>query len=151
MLDGASNGCYRDLLKWGVPLATLVGTSLYYRFRPQPEGINGVRYTYRVPSENIRFFHDTTWYENGQRQSVRQITPELIRLIENADRFAVMDVFLFCLHHAHHMNFIPTTRQIVDAFASKERPAWFITDPLNVMYGTAESAPIRWLREAGVN
>ncbi len=148
---GAHNGRASGLLNLGLALAAVAGTSAYYRFRPQPEGVNGTPRSYRVASENIRFFHDTTWYEHGQRRNIRQITPELIRLIENADRFAVMDVFLFCLHHAHHMNFIPTTRQIVDAFASKDRPAWFITDPLNVMYGTAESAPIRWLREAGIN
>src|SRR5690606_9104908 len=110
MLDGASNGRYRDLLKWGVPMATLVGTSLYYRFRPQPKGINGIRYTYRVPSENICFFHDSSWYENDKRHSVRQITSELIRMIREAEQFVVMDVFLFCLHHASRApDLIPTT------------------------------------------
>jgi HKD family nuclease len=139
-------------LKWGLGLAALAGASAYYRFRPQPSGINGVPFSYRVASEDIRFFHDSTWYENGKRQNIRQITPELIRLIRKSDRFAVMDVFLFCLHHAHgDTGLIPTTRQIVDAFASKNRPAWFITDPLNITYGTAVSAPIRWLQEAGVN
>src|SRR5690606_31337626 len=46
---------------------------------------------------------------------------------------------------------IPTTRQIVEALASRARPVWFITDPLNTMYGTAVSPPIQWLREAGVH
>lgn len=152
MHDGASNGRYRTLRKWGIPLAVLAGTSLYYRFRPQPEGINGVRYSYRVPSENIRFFHDSTWYEDHERRSIRQINPELIRIIRNAEQFVVMDVFLFCLHHASRSHdLIPTTRQIVEAFASRDRPAWFITDPLNIMYGTAVSPPIQWLEDAGVH
>lgn len=152
MYPGLPDGRADGLAKWGLPLALLAGTSAYYRFRPVPSGINCDPVTFRVPLENIRFHHDSTWYEQGQRHCIREITPQLIRLIRNARRFVVMDVFLFSLHHAQDKrDLIPTTRQIVDALASRDRPAWFITDPLNIMYGTAESPPITWLRQAGVH
>lgn len=141
--------------RWLAPLALGLGAyaavAAYYRWRPQPEGINGYPATYRVPPEAIRFFHDTPWYEDGHRHSERQIAPELIRIIRNAHRFVVMDVFLFNLQHADQDEpFVPTTRQIVDAFQESRAQGWFITDPINTSWGTAVSPPLRWLEEAGV-
>lgn len=141
----------RRLLLWGLPVAAYAGASLYFRHRPQPPGIDGSPASYRLPAERIAFFHDTTWYENGKAQHVRQITNELIRLIRNARRFVVMDVFLFNLHHTVDQGpFVPTTRQIADAFSGKQHPSYFITDPLNISYGTQYNAPLQWLKEAGV-
>jgi phosphatidylserine/phosphatidylglycerophosphate/cardiolipin synthase-like enzyme len=149
----ARNRRARRRLRWAVPLAAAAyaGLAVYYRYRPLPPGVNGVPRSYRIPASGIRFYHDTTWYEDGQRACARQITPEVIRIIGQARRFVVMDVFLFSHHHLDRDDeFIPTTRQIVDALAAKDHPAWFITDPINTTYGTAVSAPIRWLEEAGV-
>ena len=130
--------------------AAYAALSTYFRFRPQPEGINGERRTYRVPAEGISFYHDTTWYEHGQRHTTRQITEEVVATIRKARRFVLMDVFLFNLHHASKEAFIPTTRQIAEAFQEKDHPCFFITDPLNTSYGTAYCEPLDWLREGNV-
>lgn len=135
-----------------MPLVLYAAVSAYYRFRPLPSGINGhCRRSYRVASEDIYFFHNTTWYENDQRYMVQEITPALIRLIRAARRWMVADIFLFSLHHIDRApDYLPTTRQIVDAIASRKRPAWFITDPINTSYGSWVSPPLQWLQQAGV-
>lgn len=136
--------------RWALPVAALAAVSAYYRFRPLPAGINGSFRLYRVPAENIQFFHDTTWYEGDERQAVHQITPEMLRLIQAARQWLVADIFLFSLHHIDRAKDAqPTTRRIVDAIAAHERPAWFITDPINTSYGSYVSPPIYWLLQAG--
>lgn len=133
-----------------MPVAALAAVSAYYRFRPLPAGTNGARSSYRVPSEEIQFFHDTTWYESDQRLAVHQITPEALRLIRAARRWIVADIFLFSLHHTDRAkDYHPTTRQIVDAIAARDRPAWFITDPINTSYGSWVSLSLYWLTQAG--
>lgn len=139
-------------MRWALPLALLVGTSAYYRFRPQPRGINGVRRSYRLSADDVQFFHNTTWYENNQRKMVCEIKDELIRLIRASRRWLVMDVFLFSLHHTDRASdYIPTTRQIVLALTERDHPRWFITDPINISYGSWVSAPLLWLVQAGVS
>lgn len=138
-------------LRWVLPLAILAAVSAYFRFRPQPRGIDGTRRSYRLPAEQIQFFHDTIWYEDDQRQMVCEISSELIRLIRASRRWLLMDVFLFSLHHTDRAaDYIPTTRQIVSALAQRQRPAWFITDPINTSFGSWVSAPLLWLVQAGV-
>lgn len=135
----------------GVALAAYAGLAAYFRFRPLPAGIDGGAGSYRVPAECIGFFHDTTWYEDGVRQVVRQITDEVARVVRDSRRFAVMDVFLFNLQHSDRADdYVPTTRQIVDAFAARDRPGWLITDPINTSYGSWVSPPLRWMADAGV-
>jgi hypothetical protein len=141
----------RRLLRWGLPLAVVAGVGAYYRYRPLPPGINAMPRSYRLPAESIRFFHNTAWYEQERRHFVREIVPEVIRIIRGARKLVVMDVFLFSLHHADRSDdYLPTTRQVVEAFREHDRPAWFITDPINTTYGSWISPPLRWLEEAGV-
>lgn len=141
----------RRFAAWGLPLIAYAAVSLAYRRRPQPLGVNNRLQRYRVDSERLRFFHDTTWQENSGAQHVLEITDEAIRIIKNSRRFTLVDVFLFNLHHTTDKGpFIPRTRQIADAFGSVSHPRYFITDPLNTSYGTQYNAPLKWLEDAGV-
>ena len=147
---GASRAPLKRALRWALPLAAGVGLSAYYRFRPQPPGVDGVPASFRVPADSLTFMHNTSWYEDGERFSQRCIHEEMANMIRRSRRLVVMDVFLFNLHHAEGKNFEPLTRQIADAFGGKQHPCYFITDPLNTFYGTSECPPLGWLRERGV-
>ena len=131
-------------------LATHLLLAAYYRYRPQPDGVNGEKRTYRVPSEHISFFHDSTWYESGERKYVKQITEEVTDTVRKARSFVLIDMFLFNRHHVSEGDFIPTTRKVADAFRGKDLAAYFITDPLNTSYGTEPCNPLDWLRQSGV-
>lgn len=140
--------------KVGTAAAAYAALSAYYRYRPQPDGINGRRQSYRVPAEEITFLYDATWYEAEPRRNTRrnicQILPAYLALIRQARAFVLMDVFLFNLHHVRDGRFPPLTRQVAEALADKAHPAYFITDPLNTSYGTEYSEPLRWLAQGGV-
>lgn len=133
-------------------LLAYAGLAAYYRFRPQPAGINGTAHSYRVPAEAIRFLHNTTWFDGDERQTVQQIVPEVLRLIRGARRFVVLDVFLLSLQHAERADdYLPTTRRVAQAFAESQAPAWVIVDPINTSYGSYVTPPLRWLQREGVN
>ncbi|WP_193222234.1 phospholipase D-like domain-containing protein [Alkalilimnicola sp. S0819] len=131
-------------------VAAYAGLSAWYRFRPNPPGINGWDASYPVPAEQVRLWHDDTWYEQGRRHSHRQIAARIRALVREAREFVLMDVFLFNLHHTERGKFIPITRLMAETLAAQPCPRYFITDPLNTSYGTARCDPLEWLRAAGV-
>jgi cardiolipin synthase A/B len=137
--------------KLAAALAAYGIVGAYYRLRPLPPGVNGTNRSYRVASDDLSFYHNTTWYEGDRRHNVRQVVDEVIATIRRARKFVVIDVFLFSLHHARKDHFVPMTRQIADAFAEKSHPCYVITDPINTSYGTAFCEPIAWLHAAGVD
>lgn len=81
----------KNLVSFAAAYALL---SAYFRFRAQPTGINGEARSYRIPDEDISFYHNTAWYEDGMRHVVREIVPQAIAVIREAQSFVVMDVFL---------------------------------------------------------
>lgn len=140
----------RRLARWLLPLAVYAGVGAYYRFRPQPRGVDRPLRTYRLPVEAVRFLHNTVWYQDGERRFVHQVPQAICEMIRAARRFVVLDVFLFNLHHSEQGDFFPVTREVVDCFRGKHHPCYFITDPFNTFYGTIPCPPLDWLREAGV-
>lgn len=136
--------------KSAAAIGAYAALSAYYRFRPEPQGISPPPRMYRVPADDLHFYHDTTWNANGERQSNRGIAGEVIWTIRRARRFVLMDIFLFNLHHIRDDGFVPTTRQIADTFRGKRHSSLFITDPLNTAYGSNVTEPLVWLEEAGV-
>jgi phosphatidylserine/phosphatidylglycerophosphate/cardiolipin synthase-like enzyme len=140
----------RHWRRWALAAAGLAAVGAYYRFRPCRWPINGPpTRSYRVPSGHIRFLHNTSWYEDGRRQSRLQIAQTALGVIREARRFVLLDVFLFNRFGNGYGDYLPLTRRIADAFAAKRHPRYFITDPFNTSYGTHRSVPLMWLRDGG--
>jgi HKD family nuclease len=139
------------ILAVALPIAVYAAASLRFRYRPQPPGVNGRDRSYRISSRNIKFFHDTSWYEDEEAKAVRQVAEEAQRLVRAGSRFVVLDVFLFNLHHTQEQGpFLPKTRQFADAFSENSSPRFVITDPLNTSYGTQCNKALKWLEDVGV-
>jgi len=48
------------------------------------------------PASHLQFFHDDTWVDDqGQRQVSQTIFDEVFRLIEGAQHFLLIDMFLY--------------------------------------------------------
>lgn len=136
--------------RWWLLALGYAGLAAYYRYRPQPPGVEPPPRSYRLPAHHLRFVYNMVWYENGERRAVRQVVDTLCELIRQARRWVVLDVFLFNRLHIERGDFMPVTRQVADTFAGKRHPSYFLTDPFNVFYGTLPCPPLDWLREAGV-
>jgi hypothetical protein len=126
----------------------------YHVFKPMPTGLNftaPLRYT-----NDVEFLIDSTYVDaNGQPAQGHEIFDEILRLINQAEKLVVVDMFLFNGFAAepHHR---PLSRQITRALIKRRHAvpaldAVLITDPLNTLYGGLEAAHLEQLRKAGVN
>lgn len=110
-----------------------------------------------MATEEVTFVADTSWVdENGQRHLHQAIFNDVFRIIAQANKLIVMDMFLY----NDFQGPVPeTTRplagELTDALVAKKisRPTMdivVITDPVNELYGGLPSPHFKRLKEAGV-
>jgi HKD family nuclease len=77
-------------------------------------------------------------------------------MIDSADRFVVIDMFLFNDEHTGDRQYRPLTDELTDRLIARKAAAsavdvTFITDPINNFYGAYTLPQIERLRDAGIN
>ncbi|SHF14666.1 PLD-like domain-containing protein [Modicisalibacter ilicicola DSM 19980] len=151
--EEAGTRWFRSLLL--LVVVAYLGMALYQAFKPLPEGINMA--TPLRPVENVAFLGDATYLDKwGQRRSEQVIFDEILRLIGQANRLVVLDMFLFNDfagestddHRALSSELTRALTQRKDQMPGLE--AVLITDPLNTLYGALEPDHLQALRAAGV-
>lgn len=117
----------------------------------------GLAYSGETHVEDAQLLIDETWVdEDGERHVSREIFDSVFSIIDDADEFVVLDFFLlndFLYEQGPGMR--PLSREITDRLIAKRKaqpdvPIIFITDPVNSVYGSIESAHFTALQEAGV-
>ncbi len=109
------------------------------------------------PIEQLTFLHDDSWVDEAGRRVIEQsIFDSVFAAIDNAEQFIYLDVFLF----NDWQGPVPeTTRALSGELtrrlteAAKRVPApqiVVVTDPINTVYGGAESTHLDALRAAGI-
>nr|WP_134017207.1 phospholipase D family protein [Halomonas xianhensis] len=129
--------------------------AVYQAFKPLPEGISVA--SPLLPVSDVAFLADVTYLDaEGNRQSDQAIFDEMLRLIGQAKRLVVLDMFLFNDFageaQADHR---PLSSQLARALIDRKAQmpgleAVVITDPLNTMYGGLTLEHFTALRAAGV-
>lgn len=139
----------------GVLLAAYLGMAAYQAFKPLPEGISVATPLRDV--EEVEFLADITYLdESGERQTEQVIFDEILRLIGQAKRLVVLDMFLFNdFTGAAEGDYRPLSSELTQALIRRkaqvpELEAVVITDPLNNLYGGLELEHFQALRSAGV-
>lgn len=137
-------------------LLLYVVTAGYHVRKPLPSGID-VATPWR-PATDVTFLLDSTYLDpDGEQHQDAVIFDEVFRLIAQAERVVVLDMFLVNdfagTVQAQHR---PLSRELTDALIRRksERPelsAVLITDPFNTLYGGLESPLFAELREAGIH
>ncbi|MGC3872898.1 phospholipase D family protein [Halomonas sp. GXIMD04776] len=132
-----------------------LGMALYQTFKPLPEGID-VASPLR-PAQEVAFLGDTTYLDKwGKRQLDHVIFDEILRLIGQANRLVVLDMFLFNdFSGAATGDFRPLSAELTRALTQRkdQMPGLevvLITDPLNTVYGGLEPDHLKALRAAGI-
>lgn len=127
-----------------------IGVMVYYRFKKVPDGINGYEAEYLVDQSKVDFLYDISFVENGERRSELNIFDHTRKAIKEAEHFILFDVFLFNKQKADPSKHLPITDMVIKELKEKKIPRYFITDPLNISYGTEHSSPIAELKKIGV-
>lgn len=129
--------------------------ALYNRFKPLLEGVSEEWDLHRVPFDSISFISDETYInEAGERFVEQGIFDEVINMIDRADKYILIDMFLF---NDFQGEGIKNTRYISSEITQKlidkedDVEIIFITDPINTIYGGVESEQLNNLEEAGIN
>lgn len=134
-------------------------TALYHRYKPLPEDV-GRAWPARA-AEDVALLADDTWVNEGagddpERHHQQAIFDEFFRLIGQADRLIVVDMFLYNdMAGATTGNLRPLSEQLTEALVTRKRQrphvrAVLITDPFNTLYGGVEAPQLQRLRDAGV-
>jgi len=134
-------------------VVAVTGTALYHTLKPLPAGLN-----FEGPQRPLvapKFLTDLTYRDQqGNLQLEHQIFDEVFRLIGQAEKLILVDMFLFNdtrPHDRHRALSEELTRALI---ARKQAVADIriivITDPLNTMYGGTRSPYFDALRDAGI-
>ena len=136
--------------------ACYLAMAAYQACKPLPEGI-GQEFPLRSASSVILLTDVTYLDAAGVRHSDQQVFDEALRLIGQARRAVVVDMFLF--NDFSGTNAAPPLRplsaQLTRALVERKRAvpglrAVLITDPINTLYGGMPSKHLDALRAAGV-
>lgn len=106
-------------------------------------------------AEQVELLIDQTWQDSaGQSHSEQEIFDEVLRLIGQARRLVVLDMFLFN-EFAGADSYRALTRELTQALLEARRrqpdmPVILITDPFNTLYGGVAAAHLQQLEAAGV-
>jgi phosphatidylserine/phosphatidylglycerophosphate/cardiolipin synthase-like enzyme len=123
--------------------------------KPLPEGLDFAG-PERAAGE-ITFLSDLTWVDPaGERHSEQQIFDAMLEIVRGAQRFIVLDMFLYNPYVGDGGD--PDRRLSAELTAAlvaqkREWPALtviLITDPINTIYGGAGSEQFERLREQGI-
>ncbi len=117
----------------------------------------GLAYSGETQAEHVRFLVDETWVDaEGNRQLKQEIFGAVFEMIAEAEQFVLLDFFLvndFKYQPGPGMR--PLTRELVDKLLAKRKSnpeveIVFITDPVNMVYGSIASPHFKALEAAGV-
>lgn len=135
-------------------LAALIPTSiaLAHTLKPMPPGTNT---TSPHRPGTARLLTDLTYTRQGTSTQEHTIIPHILTLIDRAQKFLVLDVFLFNDGHNPDTTYPALTRTITDALLTKRRthphlPIILITDPINTFYGSYTPPHLQDLKDAGI-
>ena len=137
-----------------VLVAIMTITAIWGRFKPLPKGMSVQ--TEWLPAAQVKFLADKTYRErrNGHRVVEQQVFSEIYRLIDQADQFLIIDMFLFNDEYDREFAFPSISTDLANQLIRRksENPKLdiqVITDPINTFYGAYPSEIHRRLSEAG--
>lgn len=135
-------------------LLIIIATGTYHSFKPLPEGLS-----YQGPPQPLltpRLLIDrTSLDEQGNQQLDQMIFDEALRLIGQARKLVVVDMFLFNESGAPGADLRPLAQQLTQALIARKQALdnitiVLITDPFNTLYGGTRSPWLEQLRAAGI-
>ncbi|MFW5824512.1 MAG: phospholipase D-like domain-containing protein, partial [Marinobacter sp.] len=136
-----------------IVILLLLATGIYNTFKPLPAGL--ARSAPARPVYDARIISDVTWHTaRGERFREQGIFREVFRLIGQARRLVVIDMFLFN-DTARDPSTDPLAQQLTTALIERRQAVpklqvVVITDPFNTVYGGLRQPHFEQLRRAGI-
>ena len=103
----------------------------------------------------LELLTDITYLRDGVQRTEQVIFDRVLGMIDRADRFVVIDMFLFNQEHTGDRDYRPITSEITERILARRQAVptldvTFITDEINNFYGAYTSPALRKLEDDGV-
>ncbi|MCX5876884.1 MAG: phospholipase D family protein [Deltaproteobacteria bacterium] len=146
---------WRKLLSIFVVVGAIawLGLMAYEKGKPLPKGLSLEGPLRAV--QGVEFLADCTFQRDGQPVREQVIFKRMCRIIDDAERFVLLDLFLFNSVHAPGEKFPALSEEMTHRLVEKKQRSpqvdiVLITDAINRSYGAEEPEHFRRLRASGV-
>ncbi|MEA3319258.1 MAG: phospholipase D family protein [Bacillota bacterium] len=128
-------------------------TSVYHSYKPLPEGVSFEGDVHYV--SEVDFLYDLTYGDKDNLQKEHKIFDRIFQIIDDAEKFIVIDMFLFNGYHDGEMDYPPLSSNLMESLISKKKESpdvdiVFITDEINTTYGSHEAEELSVLEDNGI-
>lgn len=141
----------------GILVPIYIGTIIWHTYKPLPPGLSykgKLHYT-----DDVQMITDLTYAQNEDGDNLQhelRIFDEVNQVIENAEEFIVLDLFLFDHYSDEDIEFPKNVEMMTATLVKKKEmnpkmPITFITDPLNIGYGSYENKWFEQMEAAGID
>ncbi|WKA57957.1 phospholipase D family protein [Planococcus shenhongbingii] len=140
----------------GILALLYIAVIVWHTYKPLPPGVSYAGNTHSV--ENIDMLYDLSYAQDmkgSEKEYELQIFEKIYDMIDQAEEFIVLDLFLFDNYNDQKTAFPAVAELLTDHLLKKKQgnpeiPIYFITDPLNTGYGSYGSQLLGTLEDAGV-
>lgn len=127
--------------------------SIYGLKKPLPAGISVEGELHNVTA--LEFVYDLTYEKENKQVIEQQIFDKAYQLIEEAEEYIVVDMFLFNSDYSRKYDFPELSRELTEKLLAKKREnpnleITFISDEINTFYGSYPSELFEKMRNAGI-
>ena len=134
-------------------VAIMSGGIMLDSFRPMPPGTE--IHSGFTSVDRIEFLHDLTFARSGKIIHEQQIFNHVIKEINKAQNFILIDMFLFNSDYDRKNSYPKLSEQLLRSLIDKHRQApnvkiYVITDEINDFYGSYNASSLAQLRKAGI-
>lgn len=132
----------------------LLAVLLYQMNKPLPEGISYESPVYRT--DQVDFLYDLTYpAQTREFTQDRQIFDRTLEMIQEAEQFIVIDVFLFNDYTHEGQQYPKVSAKLAKTLIERKQAApeldiVFITDEVNTNYGSSSNALLESMEKAGI-
>ncbi|MGD6833981.1 phospholipase D family protein [Sutcliffiella halmapala] len=144
---------YKISIIIGIIVLTVIGTSIYHSFKPLPENVSFEGEEHLV--SDVDFLYDLTYKKNDKLATEHAIFDRIFEVIEEAEEFVVIDMFLFNGYNDGERDFPPLSDNLLKTLLDKKKTnpdmeMVFITDEINTTYGSHEAEELKMLEDNGI-
>ncbi|WP_404457501.1 phospholipase D family protein [Sutcliffiella horikoshii] len=134
-------------------ITIVILTSVYHSYKPLPQGVSFEGDVHNV--SEVNFLNDITYGEKDNLQKEHAIFDRIYEVIDEAEEFIVIDMFLFNGYHDGEMDYPPLSSNLMESLISKKKEnpdvdIVFITDEINTTYGSHEAEELSTLEDNGI-
>ena len=134
-------------------LIIILLVSLYGVFKPLPQGLSWEGELF--DEANVKFIYDLTYEQEGQIVHQQNIFRKALQIIDEAEDFIILDMFLFNDNYDRKYDFPQLTSTLTHALVQKKREnpdvqIALLTDEINTFYGCYFPQHLEELKEKGI-